>query len=82
MQPGNPDHLSVSGGWFHVPLGERIIMREGNYVVHVKKEGYYDVAQSISVDERPSRTIVVELRKLPGQLDRQHGSGSRRDHHR
>jgi len=43
-------------------------MREGSYVVHVKKEGYYDVSQSISVDERQSRTIVVELRKLPGQL--------------
>ncbi|RLA32547.1 MAG: hypothetical protein DRR11_07945 [Gammaproteobacteria bacterium] len=68
VQPGNPDHLSVSGGWFHVPFGDRIIMREGSYVVHVKKEGYYDVSQSISVDERQSRTIVVELRKLPGQL--------------
>lgn len=68
VQPANPDHLSVTGGWFHVPLGDRIIMREGSYVVHVKKAGYYDVAQSISVDARPSRTIVVELRKLPGQL--------------
>ncbi len=68
VQPGNPDHISVTGGWFHVPFGDRTIMREGSYIVHVRKAGYYDVAQNISVDERPSRTIVVELRKLPGQL--------------
>ena len=68
VQPGQPDKLSVEGGWFKLPLGERILMRQGRYTVHVSKEGYYDVAQDFEVDAAPSRTVLVELRKLPGQL--------------
>ncbi len=68
VQPGEPDTLSISGGWFTVPFGDRILMREGTYVVHVKKDGYYDVDQALVVDETPSRTVLVELRKLPGHL--------------
>jgi formylglycine-generating enzyme required for sulfatase activity len=68
VQPGEPDSLSVEGGWFKIPLGERTLMRQGRYTVHVSKEGYYDVAQDFEVDATPSRTIQVELRKLPGQL--------------
>ena len=68
VQPGEPDSLSVDGGWFKLPLGDRILMRQGRYTVHVGKEGYYDVAQDFEVDEAPSRTVLVELRKLPGQL--------------
>ena len=68
VQPGGPDSLSVEGGWFGLPLGDRTLMRQGRYTVHVSKEGYYDVAQDFEVDEAPSRTIKIELRKLPGQL--------------
>ena len=60
--------LSISGGWFAVPFGDRVLMREGSYVVHVKKDGFYDVDQTLLVDETPSRTVVIELRKLPGHL--------------
>ena len=68
VQPAGADEVSVSGGWFRLPVGDRLLLREGNYTVHVKKQGYYDVDQSIDIDERPSRTIVVEMRKLPGRL--------------
>ncbi len=68
VQPGAPDHISVEGGWFKLPIGDRTLMRQGTYTVHVSKEGYYDVAQDFDVDEAPSRTVLVELRKLPGQL--------------
>ena len=68
VQPGEPDSLSVEGGWLKLPLGERTLMRQGRYTVHVSKEGYFDVAQDFEVDEAPSRTVLVELRKLPGQL--------------
>ena len=68
VQPGDPDSLSVEGGWFKLPFGDRTLMRPGTYTVHVSKEGYYDAAQDFEVDEAPSRTIRVELRKLPGQL--------------
>jgi formylglycine-generating enzyme required for sulfatase activity len=68
VQPAGADEVSVSGGWFQLPVGERLLLREGNYTVHVRKQGYYDVDQTIEIDESPSRTIVVEMRKLPGQL--------------
>jgi formylglycine-generating enzyme required for sulfatase activity len=68
VQPDGADTVSVSGGWFRLPVGDRILMREGTYTVHVERAGYYDVDQSIEIDERPGRTIVVEMRKLPGQL--------------
>jgi len=68
VQPAGLDELSISGGWFKMPVGERFLMREGTYTVHVKKEGYYDVAQSVRVDATPGRTVVIEMRKLPGLL--------------
>lgn len=68
VQPAGADEVSVSGGWFQLPVGERLLLREGSYTVHVRKQGYYDVNQSVEIDESPSRTIVVEMRKLPGQL--------------
>ena len=68
VQPAGADDVSVRGGWFRLPVGNRILLREGTYTVNVRKQGYYDVAQSIEIDARPSRTIVIEMRKLPGQL--------------
>jgi hypothetical protein len=68
VQPAEPDELSISGGWFSMPFGDRVLMREGSYVVHVKKKGYYDVDPALQGDEHPSRTVLIELRKLPGHL--------------
>jgi formylglycine-generating enzyme required for sulfatase activity len=68
IRPGEPDQFSISGGWFKFPLGDRVLMRDGSYNVHVKKEGYYDISQALQVDATPSRTVVIELRKLPGKL--------------
>jgi hypothetical protein len=68
VQPPEPDDFSISGGWFTLPFGDRFLMREGSYTVHVKKKGYYDVDQGLVVDETPSRTVRVEMRKLPGGL--------------
>ena len=68
VQPAGADRVSVSGGWFKMPFGDRLLLREGSYTVHVEKDGYYDVDQAIEIGAEPSRTIVVEMRKLPGQL--------------
>jgi formylglycine-generating enzyme required for sulfatase activity len=68
VQPAGADELSVSGGWFRFPVGDRMLLRQGSYTVHVSKQGYYDISQSIRVDDSPSRTIMIEMRKLPGQL--------------
>ncbi|MGY8795098.1 MAG: PEGA domain-containing protein, partial [Woeseiales bacterium] len=68
VQPAGMDKLSVEGGWFKLPVGERVLMRTGTYTVNVAKQGYFDVAQNFEVGDEPSRTVVVEMRKLPGKL--------------
>ena len=68
VQPAGADDLQVRGGWFRLPLADRVLLRQGTYTVEVKKDGYYDVAQSFEVDETPSRTVVIEMRRLPGFL--------------
>jgi formylglycine-generating enzyme required for sulfatase activity len=68
VQPAGLDEISITGGWFKLPVGERVLMRTGTYTVNVSKKGYYDVAQSLQIGDEPSRTVVIEMRKLPGQL--------------
>ena len=68
VQPSGADSVQVRGGWFKLPLADRILLREGTYTVEVRKAGYYDVAQSFEVDEAPSRTVIIEMRRLPGYL--------------
>ncbi|MDZ7644147.1 MAG: PEGA domain-containing protein [Woeseiaceae bacterium] len=68
VQPGGADDLRISGGWFRLPVGDRVLLREGSYTVHVEKTGYYDVNQSLQVGATPSRTITIEMRRLPGRL--------------
>ena len=68
IRPGEPDSFAISGGWFRLPFGDRILMREGTYTVHVQKTGYFDISQTLQVDATPSRTVLIELRRLPGRL--------------
>jgi len=68
VQPAGSDSVDVRGGWFKLPVGNRYLLRQGTYTVDVEKKGYYDVSQTVEVDETPSRTIVVEMRRLPGKL--------------
>ena len=68
IEPLEPDRFSITGGWFRLPVGNRILLRPGNYTVNVQKEGYYEVNQSLLVGDEPSRTVTIELRKLPGKL--------------
>lgn len=68
VQPVAADTLEISGGWFRISLADRVLLREGNYTVRVRSKGYYDTHQSFQVDATPSRTILIEMRKLPGFL--------------
>ena len=68
IQPGAPDDFDVSGGWFRLPLGDRHLMRTGNYTIHVRKDGYYDLSQSLTVGDAQSQSFELVLRKLPGHL--------------
>jgi len=68
VEPTEPDNISISGGWFRMPIGDRLLLRKGEYVVDVEKQGYYDVSQSFVVGDEPSKTVEIRMRKLPGQL--------------
>ena len=41
INPVDPDSLDIDGGWFHLPVGGRVLLRKGNYTVNVEKQGYY-----------------------------------------
>ena len=66
VQPAGYDELSISGGWFQLPLADRILLRQGTYSVRVRKDGYFESDQSFEVGAEPSKTVTIEMRKLPG----------------
>jgi len=68
MSPAEPDQISISGGWFRVPIGDRILLRSGEYTVRIEKAGYYDVNQNFEVGDEASKTIEIRMRRLPGRL--------------
>lgn len=68
VEPAAPDDISISGGWFRLPIGDRMLLRKGEYVVNVEKQGYYDIKQSFVVGDEPSKTIEISMRRLPGRL--------------
>jgi formylglycine-generating enzyme required for sulfatase activity len=68
INPQDPDNVSISGGWFRMPMGDRILLRNGEYTVVVQKDGYYDVNQNFAIAGEDSKTVEVRMRKLPGLL--------------
>ncbi len=68
VDPAAPDKMSIVGGWFRLPLGDRMLLRQGEYTIAVEKEGYYDVLQAFVVGDAPTKTVSVAMRKLPGTL--------------
>ncbi len=68
VDPAEPDTLEIAGGWFRLPLGDRILLRPGEYTVAVTKEGYYEAAQTFVVGAGQSDTVRIELRRQPGTL--------------
>ena len=68
IDPPGPDEFSIDGGWFRLPIGDRVLLRKGNYTVNVQKQGYYEVKQSFVVGDEQSMTVELSLRKKPGRL--------------
>ena len=68
ISPSEPNEFSIDGGWFRFPIGDRILLRKGNYKVNVKKNGYYDVSQTFNVGEDSSMTVPIKMRKKPGRI--------------
>jgi formylglycine-generating enzyme required for sulfatase activity len=68
INPEGPDSLDIEGGWFRLPVGDRVLLRTGNYTVNVEKEGYYDIGQTFIVGDEPSMTVRLRMRKRPGKM--------------
>ncbi len=68
IEPPEPDDFSISGGWFRLPIGDRVLLRKGTYTVNVQKKGYYDVKQTFVVGDDQSMTVELAMRKKPGRL--------------
>ena len=66
IQPGEVDLLSIQGGWFKIPLGDRYLLRPGDYSVEIKKDGYYPLIQNFIVTDEVNQIVYVSLKKLPG----------------
>ena len=68
IDPGGPDSFNIDGGWFRLPVGERVLLRKGNYTVNVEKDGYYDIGRTFVVGDEPSMTVRLRMRKKPGKM--------------
>ncbi len=68
VDPVDPDSVAITGGWFRLPVGDRNLLRSGEYTVNVRKRGYYDISQAFTVGDEASMTIKLDMRRLPGRL--------------
>jgi len=68
IDPPDPDNVSITGGWFRLPLADRVLLRQGDYSITVEKEGYYEAIQAFVVGDQASMTVSVALQKRPGVL--------------
>ncbi len=68
INPPGPDAFSIEGGWFRLPVGDRVLLRKGNYTVNVEKDGYFDIGQTFVVGDDPSMTVRLRMRKKPGRI--------------
>ncbi len=68
ITPAGADSFNIDGGWFRLPIGNRTLLRKGNYTVNVQKQGYYDIQQNFVVGDEQSMTVALRMRKKPGRL--------------
>ncbi len=60
--------VQVSGGLLAVPLGQRLLLRPGEYRVRAESPGYRPAELAIKVTKDPNQRFTLNLQKLPGRL--------------
>ena len=63
-----PAKASVSVSGLALPFGKRYLLRPGDYEIHATAEGYHPLATTVTVDQRDSQSIELQLQALPGLL--------------
>ena len=66
--PAMPDQIALSGGWLRLPLGDRYLVRPGNYTVRLDTEGYYPATRRFEVTSSEAVTVRLEQVPLPGTV--------------
>ena len=61
-------NVRVSGGLPAVRLGDRLLLRPGNYRVRAELAGYTPAELPIKVTKAPNQQFALTLAKLPGRL--------------
>lgn len=51
---------------FHVKLGQRYLMRPGEYEILVTHEGYYNETRTLAITQDQAQDFPIDLRELPG----------------
>ena len=51
---------------FHVQLGQRYLMRPGDYEIRVSQEGYYEDVRTLAVGQAQAQDFPIKLQELPG----------------
>ncbi len=62
-----PERLAIEGGW-SLPVGERYLLRPGEYRVVADKAGYRQLTETFTVARDGDDTFRFEMRKKPGRL--------------
>lgn len=66
--PAEPGQITVTGGWFRLPLGDRYLLRPGEHRVRLRSEGYYDLEQPFVAGFDAPGTLRLQQIPLPGTL--------------
>ena len=66
FDPGYAE-LEISGG-LQLKLGERYLLRSGDYQLSALAPGHYPLQQSLSVSEEDSQSVHLQLKRLPGKI--------------
>ena len=75
-------NVRVSGGLPAWRLGDRVLLRPGNYHVRAELAGYVPAQLQIKVTSAPNQAFAMTLAKLPGRLAHRRSRGCARDDRR
>ncbi len=59
--------IDIDGG-LKLKLGERYLLRSGDYTLTATASGYYPLQQEVSVTDADNQSYMLTLRRLPGKL--------------
>jgi formylglycine-generating enzyme required for sulfatase activity len=66
LDPGYSE-IAIEGG-IHLQLGDRYLLRSGDYQLQVSASGHYELQRELIVSDEDSQTFPLQLQRLPGRI--------------